>query len=72
MICKKCGIDKKESEFVFKNKKLNIRHCVCKECQRNYKRAYYYRNKESHFERNKKTLEKIDSYILFSNYGKIW
>ena len=64
MICKKCKIDKEESEFVFKNKKLNIRHCVCKECQKVYKKTYYHENKESHIKRNEKTLKKIDSYIL--------
>lgn len=68
MLCKKCNKDKNIEEFPFKNKSAGIRSCVCKECQREYKKNYYYRNKESHYERNKKTNEKIANFI--DNYKK--
>lgn len=63
MKCNKCGIDKNAEEFPFKNKKLNKRSSICKECQREYKLKYYYNHKETHYERNKKTKQKITDYI---------
>lgn len=64
MICSKCGIDKPEESFAFKNKAKLKRHTICKECQRAYKLKHYYSNKEAHYERNKKTLNKISDFIL--------
>lgn len=63
MICNKCGIDKDETEFVFKNKTKGKRHTICKECQKQYKLKYYYDNKQSHYERNNITRAKIAEVI---------
>lgn len=65
MMCKKCKIDKPEEDFPYKNKSLNKRSCVCKKCQKEYKRKYYYLHKQSHYDRNKKTEERIKKFILF-------
>jgi hypothetical protein len=64
MICNKCKVDKDESEFCFRDKKLKILNHICKECQKEYKLKYYYKNKDSHYKRNKITNEKLDKYIL--------
>lgn len=62
MICSKCKIDKDESEFPYKNKERGIRSTVCKECQKEYRLKYYYNNKQSHYERNKRTEVKIKKF----------
>ena len=59
MKCMKCNLEKTETDFVFKNKSKNIKHTVCKVCQREYKKAYYYKNKESHYKRNEKTRDEL-------------
>lgn len=61
-ICNKCKIEKEESCFPFKDKKKGKRSTICSECQKEYKKAYYYRNKESHYERNKITVKKLQTY----------
>lgn len=61
--CGKCQIEKEDTEFVFKNKKLDIRQSVCKMCQRKYKLKHYYSNKQAHYERNSKTRVLIKNYI---------
>lgn len=63
MNCKKCGLVKSEEDFAFKNKAENIRHCVCKVCQREYKKKHYENNKEAHYARNKKTKDKLIDII---------
>lgn len=63
MECKKCNLDKTEEDFAFKNKAKGILHCVCKICQREYKRKYYRNNIESHYERNKITKDKLTDII---------
>lgn len=61
--CSKCNIEKNETEFVFKNKAKGILHCVCKVCQREYKKKHYYKNKEAHYIRNQKTKVKLKSIV---------
>lgn len=68
MKCNKCHKEKPEEEFPFKNKALNKRSSICKECQWEYKLAHYYSNKEAHYERNKKTEQRISQYI--DNYKR--
>ena len=62
----KCKKDKDEAEFPFKNKETGKRSTICKECQREYKLRYYYSNKQSHYERNKRTEAKIKEF--YENY----
>lgn len=66
MICGRCKIDKDETEFPVKNKSTGKRSTVCKECHKEYRIAYYQRNKQSHYERNKKTELIIDEF--YKNY----
>lgn len=63
MICNKCGQEKVEDGFPFKNKASGKRATICKECQRAYKLEHYYNNKEAHYERNKRTEQKISIFI---------
>lgn len=63
MKCNKCGIEKPIEEFPFKDKALNKRSTICKICQREYKLEHYHNNKEAHYERNRKTNERIANYI---------
>lgn len=62
MICSKCKQDKDETEFPFKNKETGKRNTVCKVCQREYRLKYYYKNKQSHYERNKRTEAEIKEF----------
>lgn len=64
MICKKCNKDKKEEDFVFRNKIKGIKHSICKDCQKEYKRKHYYNNKDQYYTRNIKTNNKINDYII--------
>lgn len=48
--CNKCKKEKEITNFSFKNKKANKRSTVCNECQREYKKKWYYKhdsNRES-------------------------
>lgn len=62
MICKKCKIEKQETDFPFKNKTLNKRNVVCKICQREYKNKHYHNNKKDHYRRNAITNKKLKDY----------
>ncbi len=62
-ICNKCGEERLEINFAFKNKVKGVRSTVCSECQKEYKKKHYYNNKEEHYKRNKKTEQKIKDYI---------
>lgn len=62
--CSKCKKEKPNSEFPFKNKAKGIRSSICQKCNRVYKREYYYRNKDTHYARNKKTELKLREYAL--------
>lgn len=58
MLCAKCGLDKDEYEFSFKNKTLGTKNTVCKSCHRVYVRTHYEKNKEDYIERSRKSLPK--------------
>jgi hypothetical protein len=45
--CSKCGNEKEESEFFFKNEKKKILHSCCKECKREIDRISYKENKNN-------------------------
>lgn len=59
MNCNKCKLNKLENDFVFKSKIKGIRHTICKVCQREYKKKYYEKNKDSHYLRNKANKHKL-------------
>jgi hypothetical protein len=61
--CTKCLVEKEDERFPFKNKDKNKRANICKECQRIYKINHYYRNKKAHYDRNKKTVLKLNMYV---------
>lgn len=45
MVCSSCKIDKAESEFNWRNKRLGERQGYCRDCKRRYQRRYYEANK---------------------------
>lgn len=44
----KCPGLKPSEDFAFKNKRLQIRHRVCRECQRKYAQDHYLKNREKY------------------------
>lgn len=47
--CSKCNVEKDDSEFSWKNRKLGIKHKQCKSCVNSSKKSsYYQRNSELH------------------------
>lgn len=53
MKCSLCKIEKLDDEFVWRNKALEIRHCVCKPCQKEKSKAHYHANKAKYYAKNK-------------------
>lgn len=51
--CIKCNIEKKTTDFHFKNKKLNIRNTTCKKCSSKYKKEHYNKNKTKYIKKAK-------------------
>lgn len=51
-ICTRCGEEKKDDDFSFKNKSTNKRSSACKVCQRVYHKEYYKDNKEVELKRS--------------------
>ncbi len=52
--CSKCNISKTESEFNFRNKKLNKLQSSCKVCSRNAIKKHYEKNKKYYLEKARK------------------
>lgn len=50
-ICKKCKIDKDESEF-------NPKKCMCKDCNKSYQKWHYQNNKKYYYKKSKKSRKK--------------
>lgn len=67
MICTKCN---KEGEFSFKNYAKNIRHTVCKTCQKEYTTKHYKNNKTNHINRNKQFVinARIELHKVINDY----
>lgn len=59
--CSKCQLEKDESEFYFKNKKLNKRHSQCKKCSESNRKSkeHYDKYKSQYIERNRKRRERL-------------
>lgn len=53
MKCSLCKVEKPDEEFVWRNKALEIRHCVCKPCQKEKSKAHYHANKDKYYAKNK-------------------
>jgi len=53
-----CRNDLKEELFSFKNKAKNKRQSICKDCAKEYKKAYYLLNKEKLINYSKKSSKK--------------
>ena len=56
--CSKCGIEKSEDDFSFKNVEKGILQCQCKQCHQEYTRSHYADNKSSYIDRAKKSSVK--------------
>ena len=53
-MCIKCGIEKEDTEFSFKNKKKQIRSTTCALCSKEYGKLHYQENKSRYIERARK------------------
>lgn len=56
--CTKCGDEKDDEEFSFKNKKKGTRQSACKACYSDILKTHYKDNKQAHLDRNKASAEK--------------
>ncbi|MGE0568999.1 MAG: hypothetical protein AB7O73_13745 [Bacteroidia bacterium] len=63
MICTKCDKELNEIKFSFRNKSKNIRHKICKSCQREVGRLHYEQNKQDYVKRAKVKNKEIDENI---------
>ncbi len=52
--CGKCGVDKLFDLFSWKNKSLEIRHSVCKDCHAKYREAHYLSNRSKYIRKAQK------------------
>lgn len=48
-VCSKCNIAKDESDYFFKNKKLERLHAQCKQCYKTHRSTYY----NAHYRKNR-------------------
>lgn len=63
MICTKCNINKDIEEFPFRNKQKGTRNTVCRVCQREYTKKYYYLNRDISIERVKNRRKEIETWF---------
>jgi hypothetical protein len=56
--CAKCGDEKSDDEFSFKNKKKGTRQSACKDCYSGIMKSHYEDNKQTYFARNKIAAER--------------
>lgn len=49
--CIKCGLEKEETEFFFKNKKKQVRSSTCNVCSAKYAKQHYKKNKSKYVKR---------------------
>jgi hypothetical protein len=50
-VCTKCGLEKPQEEFPFKNTLRNIRHAVCKDCTAQRSSQRYYSDPQLHIQK---------------------
>jgi hypothetical protein len=67
-VCTKCGLEKPQEEFPFKNILRNVRHAVCKDCTAKRSSERYYNDPQLHIERVNQSrgdyLENNAQYVL--------
>lgn len=67
-VCTKCCLKKQNTCFSFKNKKLNRRHAICKDCHNKYvKEKQYFKYRKKHAE-NVAKWKKSKSLLLYNYY----
>lgn len=64
--CTKCGLEKEDSEFSWKNKSLGIKHSQCKSCFNKQRREYYLNNKPAEYKRSQ--IGKLKMRNVFKAY----
>lgn len=66
-VCRRCGLEKDEVEFNYRNKSKEIRQFHCRVCTRIYIKSHYLRNKEYYlrkaYKRNIRIRNEIKGYI---------
>lgn len=61
--CSRCGEEKPETQFSFRDKVKGVRFKECKTCIRDRQRAHYKANPEQYRERNKRWIERRRAFI---------
>lgn len=76
--CIKCGIEKDDDEFNFRDKKMGIRHNTCKNCVKEYKelnknkiKKYQQEYDKQYYENNKKDILEYNSNYYKGNKEKV-
>jgi uncharacterized CHY-type Zn-finger protein len=69
MLCNKCGEDKEESEFVYRNAEKKIKHGICKVCKNTlYQKRWYLKHKVEHLartnERRRRYKKEMREFLL--------
>ena len=62
--CSKCKKEKSDEEFNFKNKRLKLRQCQCKECTRLLIKNHYNKNKQYYLKKAKRRNQEIKIDIV--------
>lgn len=57
--CNKCGVNKPNENFHFRNKKENIRRNTCKSCSSKYKKDHYNKNRAKYIKKAKERNKNI-------------
>lgn len=68
--CKKCDKDKPIDEFRIKNKITGVRQSHCNQCQRNYTKEHYCKNKSYYLNKARKHDQKRIDWLREYKEGK--
>lgn len=61
--CTKCGIEKIEDEFSFKNKRAGTRQSKCKSCYSGIMKSHYENNKQASRDRKQQSCQRRLEYL---------
>ena len=66
MLCKKCGLEKSDNDFQWRDKKLNRKNSSCKACCKIYSDNHYLNNKEYYLAKaDRNRVKSRDRFIIF-------
>jgi len=62
--CKRCDLTLSTEKFTKSSARYDGLQTYCRECMKKYRIEYYSRNKQSHYDRNKKSQAQARQYVL--------